>query len=262
MNDIATAITENMTKARKQLGTKANAPEFRRVEEDVLIQRGLALFFAGKLRSAVLWRIFTLTGDIKAGEAAVTSYQEGCDAWVVMANRAKGVYQSDISYGNNRAICGHWLDRVPYFDKDLADLRKRLEAPEATPGKYDPAAAEHALKLASSKPLRPIVVVEHTPVEKFPSGQPLGISVRVVLPAPHRVTLHYRHVNQAERWQAVALKPSGNAFIGEIPATYTEKRFALQYYFEIETGPTEATLFPPLAADLATVPYFVVRRKV
>ena len=262
MKDIATAITENISKARKQLGTKANAPEFRRVEEDVLIQRGLALFFAGKLRSAVLWRIYTQTGDIKAGVAAVTSYQEGLDSWVVMAKRAEGVYQSDISYGENRALCGHWLDRVPDFDKDLADLRKRLEAPEATPGKYDPAAAEQALKLASSKPLRPIVVVDHTPVKMFPSGQPLGISVRVVSPAPRRVTLYYRHVNQAERWQAVELKPTGSNFMGEIPATYTARRFALQYYFEIETAPTEATLFPPLATDLANVPYFVARRKV
>ena len=52
----------------------------------------------------------------------------------------------------------------------------------------------------------------------------------------------------------------GHDFQGEIPAAYTAKRYALQYYFEIETGPAEATLFPPLAADLANVPYYVVRR--
>jgi len=262
MTDIAVAVAENIDKARQQLGTNASAPAFRRVEEDVLIQRGLALFFAGKLRSAVLWRIFTLTGDPKAGAAAVTSYQEGRDAWAAMAKRAQGVYQPDISYGGHRAICGHWQDRISDFDKDLADLRQRLAAPPATPVKHNPAAAERALKIASDKPVRPTVTVKHAPAEKFPSGQALGISVNVAAPAPRRVTLHYRHVNQAERWQSVELKQAGVAFTGEIPAAYTAKRFALQYYFEIETGPAKATLFPPLAADLANVPYFVVRRAV
>ena len=63
----------------------SSAPGFRRVEEDVLIQRGLALFFAGKLRSAVLWRLFTLTGNPAAGEAAIASDSEGRNAWATMA---------------------------------------------------------------------------------------------------------------------------------------------------------------------------------
>ena len=210
----------------------------------------------------MLWRLFTSNGDLKAGAAAVTSYQAGRDAWVAMSKRAGGVYQSDISYGGKPAISGHWLDRVPDFDKDLADLRKRLEAPEAAPGKYTHAAAEQALRLASAKPSRPIVVVDHTHVKNFSSGQPLAISVRVVSPAPRRVTLYYRHVNQAERWQSVEMKLDGDAFAGEIPAAYTAKRFALQYYFEIEVGPAEATLFPPLAMELDNVPYYVVRRVV
>jgi hypothetical protein len=53
---------------------------------------------------------------------------------------------------------------------------------------------------------------------------------------------------------------AGEVYSGVIPAAYTARRFPLQYYFEIETGPTEAALFPPLAADLANVPYFVIRR--
>ena len=56
-------------------------PAFRRVEEDVLIQRGLALFFAGKLRSAVLWRIYVITGNRIAGDAAIVRYTEGRTAW-------------------------------------------------------------------------------------------------------------------------------------------------------------------------------------
>jgi hypothetical protein len=72
--------------------------------------------------------------------------------------------------------------------------------------------------------------------------------------------LHYRHVNQAERWQSIELVHTGASFQGEIPAAYTARRYALQYYFEIAAGPAEVTLFPTLAPDLANVPYFVVRR--
>jgi hypothetical protein len=257
--DIATAASTQIAAARTLLGEAASAPAFRRIEEDVLIQCGLALFFAGKLRSAVLWRIHTLTGNRAAGDAAIARYSEGRDAWAVMAERAKGVYSSDITYGSRR---GHWLDRTASLDEDIADLRNRLATPATPANTVDPAAAERALKIALSKPARPLVAAQHTPAETYQSGQPLVITLRCGATTPRRVLLHYRHVNQAESWQSVELTRNGDSFLGEIPAAYTTKRYALQYYFEIETSPTEATLFPTLAADLANVPYYVVRRAV
>lgn len=261
LEDLAIVAGRNLDQARQQLGSAASQPAFRRVEEDVLIQRGLALFFAGKLRSAVLWRIGTLAGSRAAGEAAIARYTVGRDAWAAMAERAKKIYRADISYGGSQTS-GHWADRIPDFDADIADLRKRLEVPEASPVKYDPTAAERALKIASAKPARPTVTAKHTPAENFPAGKALKISVNVASPMPRRVTLHYRHVNQAERWQSAELTRNGATFQGEILAAYTAQRYALQYYFEIETSPTEATLFPPLAADLANAPYYVLRRAV
>ena len=97
-----TAAGTNLDQARQQMGAGATKPAFRRVEEDVLIQRGLALFFAAKLRSAVLWRIYTQTGHRAAGEAAIARYVAGRDAWAAMAERAKTVYRDDISYGGSR----------------------------------------------------------------------------------------------------------------------------------------------------------------
>ena len=113
--------------------------------------------------------------------------------------------------------------------------------------------------MAKGESTRPAVAVQHTPVEKFRAGQSLAIALKCEATTARRVVLHYRHVNQAVRWQAAELKRAGAAFAGEIPAAYTAKRFALQYYFEIETAPFAATLFPPLAADLANVPYYIVR---
>jgi hypothetical protein len=260
LTNIAAASATNLAAARKQLGASASAPTFRRLEEDVLIQRGLALFFAGKLRSAVLWRLFTLTGNHAAGEAAIASYSEGRDAWAAMAERAQRVYRPNITYGGARSLQGHWLDRIPAFDADIADLRERLAVPVAPANKIDSAAAQGALKVATAEPARPALAVQHTPKDKFHSGQPLAVTLECGVAALHGVKLHYRHVNQAERWQSVELVRTGASFQGEIPAAYTARRYALQYYFEIAAGPAEATLFPALAADLANVPYFVLRR--
>jgi hypothetical protein len=261
LEDIAAAAATHLAQARHQLGATASQAAFRRVEEDVLIQRGLALFFAGKLRCAVLWSIFTLTGHRAAGEAAIARYSEGRNAWAVMAERAKGVYRSDITYGEKEATRGHWIDRLPAFDEDIADLRKRLAAPAAPADKIDAAVAGRALARASTRVTRPSLAVSHSPVGQFRAGQPLALQFRMGAgTTAHRVVLYYRHVNQAERWQSAEMLRAGDAFSGVIPAAYTALRYALQYYFEIETGPAEATLFPPLAADLANVPYFVVRR--
>jgi hypothetical protein len=259
LGDIAAAAAANIAAARSQLGAAAASPVFRRVEEDVFIHRGLALFFAGKLRAAVLWQIHALTGHPAAGAAAVASYAAGRDAWAAMAERAKNVYRSNISYGAGHSIHGHWADRLPAFDEDLADLRQRLAAP-ATTGKVDAGTGENALQLAVAKRVRPALALTHTPPEKVHAGQPLGVALKCGAPAPAGVTLHYRHVNQAERWQKVELAASGDSFTGAIPGDYTAKRYALQYYFEVKTGPAESTLFPPLSADLASVPYHVVRR--
>ena len=259
LEDIAASSTVALDEARRLLGTAASKAAFRRIEEDVLIQRGLALFFAGKLRSAVLWRIYALTGYHPAAEASIARLTAARNAWVAMAERAKTVYRSNIDYGG-RWTNGHWMDRIPLIDEDLADLKQRLERAIPPNNDVDPAAVERALKFANGKPKRLTAAADHTPAKQFRPGQPLAIALRCESPEPKRITLHYRHVNQAERWQSVELKRDDNAFRGDIPATYTAKRYALQYYFEVETGPAEATLVPLLAADLANVPYYVVRR--
>jgi hypothetical protein len=71
---------------------RPQSPEFRRIEEDVLIQIGLGTFFAKKLRSAVLWEIAQKTGDAGTGKLALAQYRAARAAWAEMAARAKGVY--------------------------------------------------------------------------------------------------------------------------------------------------------------------------
>ena len=77
---------------------------------------------------------------------------------------------------------------------------------------------------------------------------------------PVRAALHYRHVNQAERFESVEMESRGNGFRATIPAEYTDSPYPLQYYFEFKQGRQRAWLYPGFTADLLNQPYFVLRR--
>ncbi len=258
LEDLATVAGEALAEARADIGAATRTPGFRRIEEDVFIQRGLALFFAGKLRAAILWRIHVITGNVRAAETAIALYAAARDDWATMAQRAAEIYRPDLGYGET-LTSGHWLDRLPAIDEDLANLRRRFAAKvyQATQLHYAP--SDRAVADATHPSPRVDVAVEHAPRDAFFSGQPLPVALRIATPSVTRVRLHYRPINHAEHWQAQEMTADADTYTGAIPARVTAGRFPLQYYFEIFVGATEATLYPPLAADLANLPYFVAR---
>ena len=71
--------------------------------------------------------------------------------------------------------------------------------------------------------------------------------------------LHYRHVNQAERWTKVAMKAADGGFAAEIPADYTRSPWHLQFYVSVG-GPDGCSISPGLAADLSNQPYCVAHQ--
>jgi hypothetical protein len=72
--------------------------------------------------------------------------------------------------------------------------------------------------------------------------------------------LHYRHVNQAERWQTAAAQSTGRIWRAAIPSDYTNDPYPLQYYFEATDAPASAALYPGLGVQLTNQPYFVLRK--
>lgn len=261
LENIANESLKQLDNARILMETKVSKPEFRRIEEDVLIQCGLALFFAAKLRCSVLWCIYSLSNYLPAGEAAIEVYDKGLDEWKKMANRAEKVYLADITYGPTKRLGGDWMSRIPDFEADIADLKKRLNNSGKLSTSSDTEIAKKAMKIALSEPQRPEVSLIHIPSKWFKSGKNFPISLECKSSIPKKVLLYYRHVNQAERWQSIEMKSNGNIFNSEIPADYTSKRYPLQYYFEIQTDSINATLYPQLSADLSNTPYFIVRRQ-
>ena len=69
---------------------------------------------------------FQQSGDTSAGDAALEHYQKAREAWAMMAERAKNVYRANVSYGSIPKRSGHWLDRLPGIDSDLAAMKTKI----------------------------------------------------------------------------------------------------------------------------------------
>ena len=245
-------------------GSDTSKPELRRIEEDVLIQNGLGEFFAAKLRSGLLFAIYQQTGDPEAGKLALEHYGRARDRWAAMAQRAQKVYRANISYGQAPMRQGHWIDRLPDIGKDIAAMQTTLQAKPNTPP-APPQKTQPVIRAVTQKIVRPSVPCMHTPPTNFQPGKPLALTLLMTEVAAHAspssVHLYYRHVNQAERWQSIAMEKEHRAFHSPIPGDYTNSPFPLQYYFELRRGTAEAWLYPAFNSTLSNQPYFAIYKR-
>jgi hypothetical protein len=258
--EIAQFFEDSCDKAAKALEAAAAAvpsrrdPVFRRWEEDVLIQVALGRFYADKLRAGELFDLYRRTGNESAHQRAVTAYRRARATWSAMAERARGVYVADLAYGYARVRRGHWMDRLPAIDQDLAAVESaRFNATSEVQDRLN-----EAMERASGRPSRPVFPCSHTPLASYQPGKPVTVAVRVS-GTPTAVTLRYRRVNQAERWQSIAMQAEGQIYRAAIPAAYRKSPFALQYYFHLRQG-SAAGVYPGFNEVFANQPYFLVAR--
>ncbi len=261
LEDLASAAKAGLDEARVKADRPASA-EFRRIEEDVLIQIGLGRFFAKKLRSAMLWEIWQKTGDANVGAQAVAFYKEAREAWGAMAAHAVEVYRADIGYGSVPMRRGCWMDRVPAINADIAAMQAKIASGGAAGGTLSPE-AKRAVEYATGKPTRPLVAVTHMPAESFTPGAPLDVVLELgkgVAADDITVRLRYRHVDQAERWQWLEMDRSERSYKGTIPEDYTHSAFPLEYFFELKRG-SDAWMHPGFNETLSNQPYFAVWKR-
>lgn len=256
IEDYADAAAKQLVTAEKHVRSKST-PEYRRMAVDVRIQIGLGRFFGAKLRSGVLYALYEQSGDRAALAASLDAYRRARDVWAQLAEVARGVYQSDVTVGELPQLRGHWLDRLPAIDADIAALEKKLEqaADRATPTPR----TKHCIRQALGRPHRVAVAALHSQPPSFRARQPLAIELNLQK-APASARLWYRHVNQGERFQSMSMRAEGNRFQAVIPAAYTDSPYPIQYYFEIQQAALDAPLYPGFAPELANQPYFVVRQ--
>ncbi|HVW75601.1 MAG TPA: hypothetical protein VHC39_18325, partial [Rhizomicrobium sp.] len=179
-------------------------PETRRLVEDAAIQSGLAHFFAAKLRASLYFVLWQKANSRDAGARAIEAYQQAREAWARFAERAKGIYVADVSYGAIPQRRGNWSDRLAAIDADLAAMKTAIAA---QPGGERGAAFLAAI---AQPPKRLTTGARHIPPERFAPGTDLP----VVLSGAGGVSaqLFYRHVNQGERWLSMPMAQEGDTF--------------------------------------------------
>lgn len=255
LEDAAEKTSEQLTAAEKK---DKNTAEFRRLALDLKIEIGLARFFAAKFRSGVLYGIYEQSGDRAALEESLKAYRQAREVWAAFAQEAKGEYMADITYGPRPYERGHWLDRLPAMDEDIAKMASKLESAQG--GGESSAQARAAIQEALGRPKRTVLPCAHTPAKSFDPGKDLEIALSVAqLEGVASVRMYYRHVNQAEHYESAEMQNRGGEFRATIPALYTATKYPLQYYFELRRGPADAWLYPGFNAERTNQPYFVVR---
>jgi len=255
LEDYARTAREQLTEA-KASSKNRETPAYRRLIIDVGIQAGIGEFFGAKIRSGMLYRVYEKTGHPAALEACLAQYRKARAAWAALADEAKGVYMSDITVGEHQQLRGHWLDRLPAIDGDIAGLQAKLATGKAA--NSEPKATE-TIKALLARPERRTGTCSHVPPARYKRGG--GVSIACSLDKrPASVSLYYRHVNQAERYKSVVMDAHDKQFRATIPADYTDSPYPLEYYFEVTEAPDKVWLYPGFSPELTNQPYFVVRQ--
>jgi hypothetical protein len=260
IEDYAEGAAKHLELAQRQVANQGT-PEYRRMAVDVKIQIGLGRFFGAKFRAGVLYGLFEQSGDRTALIESIKQYRRARTAWAELANAARGIYQADVTVGELPQLRGHWLDRLPAIDADIASLEKKLEQTATKSADVKSSGRiEGCIQECLAKPSRAAAPCRHTTPSGFRAGQTLELNL-AFQKSPRSVHLYYRHVNQAERFETASMQAQGNHFRATIPAAYTNSPYPLQYYFEIKHDSGSASLHPGFAPDLANQPYFVVRQR-
>lgn len=260
IEDYAVQAAKGLAQAQAESPVAAKSrPEYRRMAADAAIMAGLGQFFGAKFRSGALYRIYEQTGDATALDESLKTYRAARASWAGIANLAKTIYSSDITVGENPQLRGHWLDRLPAIDADIALMESKRN--RAKGGEVSQERVPAAIKAILGRPHRASLSCQHQAAAKFHPGQPLDIELSVQKGSkPVSVRLFYRHVTQAERYESAEMQLRDGRYRTTIPGNYTDSQYPLEYYFELRQGPESASLYPGFNADLTNQPYFVVRR--
>jgi hypothetical protein len=147
------------------------------------------------------------------------------------------------------------------MDDDIGDMTKKLEQADGgnRTANIDPKVMTQAIAAVLSPRSRPAAGIEHVSPTTFRRGQPVTIEARAAR-SVDVMRLHYRHVNQTERWRTADMEVRAGRWRATIPGAYTDTVFPLQYYLELRNRSGGAWMHPGLGADLMSQPYVVLEQ--
>lgn len=249
LDELAEGCEAALTRARR-------SPDFGRVEVqrifiDVEILSGIARHFADKFRAACWAELFMATKATELLEPMIDYARRSVAVWERLAAVSRDVYHTDLTYGPETWLRGSWHGRLPEMQAELLDLEaiRRAGGTESVPTDAKTRAAIDALRARQPTRSEPLPIKAP---ETLSAGQAFAVSVETA--AEGQPVLHYRHVNQAERWQSVPMQRQGNVYAAEVPGAYTDSPYHLQYFVSLSRN-GQSVLIPGLNDDLANEPY-------
>ncbi len=237
--------------------------ESRRWQTDVTIQAALGRFFAAKLRAGTAHALYERTGSRSLLEQGLAAYGDARAAFAAAAAAGDAVYLDDLTFGPDHWLRGTWRDRLAAIDEDAAAMTGLLDGAAAGGGKPGQTTSRAPVTLAELEIARRGGPLAHTPPGPFRRGE--AVSIRVAADGAQEeqvagVRLHYRHANQAERYEVVEMERNGDGYRAAIPAAYTDSPYPLQYFFDVRGAQGAAWLSPGLGPDLTGRPYYLLRQ--
>jgi hypothetical protein len=228
-------------------------PAARRLLIDAGIAASLGRFFAAKFRAACWAELFLASHRREAKVFMLQHLHRARDGWLGAAKLSEDIYPHDITFGPGPHLRGSWHSRYPSVERELRDARAFRFRDDDRPECGAHAALAAIERLAGRKPVQaglsaPTAPERFTPCDAVAIGLPASAGDYV---------LHYRHVNQGERWQTMPMRTADGQATATIPGGYTDSPYHLQFYVSSISG-DEVRLAPGFAASLANMPYCVI----
>ena len=224
---------------------------------DAEIMAAIGRFFAQKFRSACYAELLLATRSLNAQRLALAHARLALTAWTRAADAGDRGYHPDMTFGPGRHMRGTWSTRTDEVAKEANDIQvfQLQDTPAPT---HSVADADRVIALLAS----------HQPVSRLnanlivPSTFLPGEAVTVALEAAglEHAELHYRHVNQGERWKSVPMSRTHSGYEATIPAEYTLSNDHLQVYVTANrTGTIHVS--PGFPQQLAGAPYLLIPQR-
>ena len=234
-------------------------PAVQRLVIDAAISAGIARFFAERFRAAIYAELWIATHVTTLMDKAIDHVRRSVSAWETIAAISREVYHNDLTYGPQSWMRGSWHSRLEEIRAEILDLEASRGAVKGYTGAGQGGTTamtpqvQHALDmLAGREPVagQRLAVTAPAQVE---AGKAFEVRVTGQFDSPPM--LHFRHVNQAERWSSLSMQSIGGQHVASIPADYTDSPFHLQYFVS-GTVQDQPVLVPGLDGDLANEPYY------
>jgi hypothetical protein len=262
--DVADWLDGLAEEAETALAALALLPEWseRRVARyalDAEIMAAIGRFFAQKFRSACYTELMLATRSLASQRLALAHARLAVAAWTRAANAGDRGYHSDMTFGPGRHMRGTWSARLDEVAREANDIQV-FQLQDTPPPTHSVADADRVIAvLAVRKPVGRLDARLEVP-EGFAPGEPVTVAIAADAGLA-QARLHFRHVNQGERWKAVPMSRNGSRYEATIPADYTQSNDHLQVYVAAERVDGVA-MSPGFSKNLAGAPYALIRQRV